>query len=114
MYKTIVCTVLGVTFGTKPPAETLRADRPSAVMWWCCPAVKAGSLAPPPALPAGYLVVEVLPVVLRHQAEQGQEGPAEGVEAGVAVVRVPSHLQTVEAVGTLPVRRTQGRGLKLS
>lgn len=57
-------------------------------------------------------MVEVLPVVLRHQAEQGQEGPAEGVEAGVAVVRVPSYLQTVEAVGALPVKRTQEQRVK--
>ena len=33
-------------------------------------------------------LVEVLPVVLRHEAEGGEEGPAEGVEAGVAVVGV--------------------------
>ena len=33
-------------------------------------------------------LVEVLPVVLRHEAEGREEGPAEGVEAGVAVVGV--------------------------
>lgn len=59
-----------------------------------------------------YLVVEVLPVVLSHEAEQRQEGPAEGVEAGVAVVRVPSRLQAVEAVWALPVWAGRARQRK--
>lgn len=33
-------------------------------------------------------LVEVLPEVLRHQSECGEEGPAEGVKAGVAEVGV--------------------------
>lgn len=48
-------------------------------------------------------MVEVLPVVLGHEAEQRQERPAKGVEAGVTIVRVPTRLQAVEAVRALPV-----------
>lgn len=48
-------------------------------------------------------MVQSLPAVLCHQAEQGQEGPAEGVEAGVAIVGVATRLQALEAIRTLPV-----------
>ena len=37
---------------------------------------------------AQHGLVEVFPVVLSHEAEGGEEGPAEGVEARVAVVGV--------------------------
>lgn len=37
---------------------------------------------------AQHALVQVFPVVLSHQAEGGEEGPAEGVEARVAVVGV--------------------------
>lgn len=53
-----------------------------------------------------YLVVQIFPVVLGHEAEQGQEGPAKGVEASVAVVGVPTRLQTFKPIWTLPVRGT--------
>lgn len=53
-----------------------------------------------------YLVVEILPVVLCHQAKQGEKGPPEGVEAGVAVVGVPSRLQTVKPIWTLSAKQT--------
>ena len=36
-----------------------------------------------------YQHVEVLPEVLRHESEESQKGPAEAVEAGVAVVWIP-------------------------
>lgn len=52
-------------------------------------------------------MVEVLPVVLRHEAEQRQEGPAEAVEAGVAVVWIPACLQTVKTIRALPETHTQ-------
>ena len=49
-------------------------------------------------------MVEVLPVVLCHEPEEGEEGPAEGVKTGVAIVWVPPRLQTVKAVRALPTR----------
>ena len=52
-------------------------------------------------------MVEVFPVVLCHQAEQRQEGPPEAVEAGVAVVWIPSCLQTVEPVWALSATHTR-------
>lgn len=38
-----------------------------------------------------HLLVKVLPVVLRHQSEEREEGPTKGVETGVAIVGVRSH-----------------------
>lgn len=35
-----------------------------------------------------HLLIEALPAVLRHQAEECKKGPGKGIEAGVAVVRV--------------------------
>ena len=35
---------------------------------------------------------DVFPVILRHESEEGEEGPAEGVEVGVAIVGVGSSL----------------------
>lgn len=49
------------------------------------------------------LLVEVFPVVLRHESEQREERPAEGVEAGVAVVGIASRFDTSEALWTEPV-----------
>ena len=46
---------------------------------------------------------EVLPEVLGHQPEEGEEGPAERVVAGVAVVGVLSRLHAAEALRTLAV-----------
>lgn len=48
-----------------------------------------------------HLLVKVLPVVLRHQPKQGQEGPAESVEARVAVIRVSASLHTPVPFWTL-------------
>lgn len=52
-----------------------------------------------------YLLVEALPVVLRHQSEECKKGPGKGVEAGVAVVRVLACLQAPVALGTCPTAR---------
>lgn len=49
-------------------------------------------------------MVEIFPVVLRHQAKQGQKGPSKGVKAGVAIVGVPSCLQTFKPIWTLSVK----------
>lgn len=52
---------------------------------------------------ATYKLVQILPVVLGHEAESRQESPAEGVEARVAVVGVrPEALQTHVARFALP------------
>lgn len=37
---------------------------------------------------------KVLPVVLGHESEEGEESPAERVKAGVAIVGVPPSLHT--------------------
>ena len=52
------------------------------------------------------LLVEVLPVVLGHESEEREEGPAEGVEAGVAVIWIPTRFHTREALWAEPVRTT--------
>lgn len=54
-----------------------------------------------------YLVIEIFPAVLGHEAEQGQEGPAKGVKARVAVVGVATRLETFKPVWTLPVTGEQ-------
>lgn len=36
-----------------------------------------------------YQHIKVFPEVLRHESEESQEGPAEAVKAGVAVVWIP-------------------------
>lgn len=54
------------------------------------------------------LLVEVLPVVLGHESEQREERPAEGVEAGVAVVWITTRLHTYKTLWTEP-GRTHGR-----
>lgn len=41
-----------------------------------------------------YQHVKIFPEVLRHEAEEGQEGPAEAVKAGVAVVWIPPSFHT--------------------
>lgn len=46
------------------------------------------------------LLVEVFPEVLRHESEKGEEGPAEGVEACVAIVWITARFQTHEALWT--------------
>lgn len=48
------------------------------------------------------LLVEVLPVVLSHQSEQRQEGPAERVKAGVAVIWVPARFDAPESLWAQP------------
>lgn len=35
-----------------------------------------------------YLLVQALPGVLRHEAEQGEERPRKGIKAGVVKIRV--------------------------
>ena len=49
-----------------------------------------------------YQHVEILPEVLGHESEEGEEGPAEAVEAGVAVVGVPARLHTGVALRATP------------
>ena len=50
-----------------------------------------------------YQLEEVLPIILCHEAEESQEGPAEGVLAGVAIVGVPPSLDTLVTLGAVPV-----------
>lgn len=64
--------------------------------------------APQALAPAGaftHLLVEALPAVLRHEAEQSKEGPGEGIEASVAVVRVLTCLEAPVALGARPAIR---------
>lgn len=55
-----------------------------------------------------YQLEEVLPIVLCHEAEESQEGPAEGVVAGVAIVGVPPGLDALITLGAVPRDRTGG------
>lgn len=48
-------------------------------------------------------MIEVFPVVLCHQSEEGQESPAESVKTRVAVIWVPTHFQTLESIRALSV-----------
>lgn len=57
---------------------------------------------------SAYQLEEVLPVVLGHEAEEGQEGPAEGVIAGVAIVGVPPGLHALVALRALPAKGAAG------
>lgn len=52
---------------------------------------------------------EFLPVVLGHESEEGQKGPAEGIKTGVAIVWIPSDFQTIKPIWTLPVMHKQQR-----
>lgn len=49
-----------------------------------------------------YLLIKVFPVVLSHESEKSQEGPAEGVKAGVAVVWITASFDTYETLWTEP------------
>lgn len=49
-----------------------------------------------------YQLEEVLPIILCHEAEESQEGPAEGVIAGVAIVGVPPSLHTLVTLRAVP------------
>lgn len=57
-----------------------------------------------------YQLEEVLPEVLRHEAEQRQESPAEGVVAGVAVVGVPPCLHALVSLRALPAKGQPASG----
>lgn len=48
------------------------------------------------------LLVKIFPEVLRHESEQREKSPAEGVKAGVAVVWITTCFQTYEALWTKP------------
>lgn len=48
------------------------------------------------------LLVKVFPVVLSHESEKSQEGPAKGVKAGVAVVGITASFDTYETLWTEP------------
>lgn len=62
----------------------------------------------PPELPAFWdhsgtdQLHQVVPVVLSQQPEGGQQGPAEGGVAGVAIVWVGSCIQTGETLRAAP------------
>lgn len=48
---------------------------------------------------------KVLPVVLGHESEEGQEGPAKRVKTGVAKVWVPPSLHAGVSFRALPINR---------
>jgi hypothetical protein len=52
-----------------------------------------------------YQLEEVLPIVLGNEAEESQEGPAEGIVAGVAIVGVPSSLDALITLRAMPMGR---------
>ena len=58
-----------------------------------------------------YQLEEVLPVVLCHEAEESQEGPAERVIAGIAVVGVPPGLDALITLRAMPADR-MGTGFR--
>lgn len=58
-----------------------------------------------------YQLKEVLPIVLCHEAEESQEGPAEGVIAGVAIIGVPPSLYALVTLGAVPGDR-MGTGFR--
>lgn len=45
-----------------------------------------------------YQHVKVFPEVLCHESEESQEGPAEAVKAGVAIVWIPPSFHACEAL----------------
>jgi len=47
----------------------------------------------------------VLPVVLGHESEEGQEGPAKRVKTGVAIVGVPPSLHARVSFWALPINK---------
>lgn len=55
-----------------------------------------------------YQLEKVLPVVLRHEPEESQESPAEGVIAGVAIVGVPPSLYAFVALRAVPGSKKGG------
>lgn len=59
-----------------------------------------------------YQLEKVLPVVLCHETEESQEGPAEGVVAGVAIVGVPPSLYALVALGAVPGSKKWGTVLE--
>lgn len=56
------------------------------------------------------LLVKVFPEILCHESEQGEEGPAEGVKAGVAIVWITTCFDTCEALRTESVRKKGSKG----
>lgn len=48
---------------------------------------------------------KVLPVVLGHESEEGEEGPAKGVKTGVAIVGVPPSLHARVSLWALPINK---------
>lgn len=50
--------------------------------------------------PRPYQLVQVLPIVLRHKAEQSQESPAKTVKAGVPIVWIATSLHACVAFRT--------------
>ena len=47
-----------------------------------------------------YQHVEILPEVLGHESEEGEESPSKAVKAGVTIVGVPSSFHTCKALWT--------------
>lgn len=60
-----------------------------------------------------YQHVQVLPEILRHEAEKSQKRPAKAVKAGVAVVGIASSLHTREAFRTTTNQKHKLRIVKL-
>lgn len=50
-------------------------------------------------------VEKVLPAVLGHESEEGEESPAKRVKAGVAIVGVPPSLHAQVSFGALSISR---------
>lgn len=48
---------------------------------------------------------KVLPVVLGHESEEGEEGPAKRVKAGVAIVGVPPSLHAQVSFWAISINR---------
>lgn len=50
---------------------------------------------------------KIFPVVLGHESEEGQEGPAKRIKAGVTKVGVPPSLHACVSFWALPVSREE-------
>lgn len=53
-----------------------------------------------------YQLVQVLPKVLRHEAEESQESPAKTVKAGVVIIWIATSLHTCVAFRTATEAKT--------
>jgi len=51
-----------------------------------------------------HQLVEVLPVVLHHEPEQGQERPPKAIETGVAIIRIVAKREANETALAVSMR----------